>query len=233
VLPNTHLDVKPTLQIKSNARVFALGDVIEWEEPHQAAKTPKHAAVVVSNIVAILHSLDNGVKDPADIRGSMNYTGSLDAILITNGRVSLRSTKDKFQITYACSMMSVSWDTLCEAFWVVHHSGPLDRATAEVQDSESQLSETRYKSDVMKRHSVIIVGFSSPYCFRLKVPYQYKPERSDFQSIDKLRCNCATIFRPYICATGASVYPWCALQLPVDERILASESGNYPRSCLS
>lgn len=86
VLENTRLDVKPTLQLKSSPRVFALGDVIEWPEQHMLAKTGSHAGVVTHNAITILNGLQRG-RDLGAVRGLKNYGGSMEMILITNGQV--------------------------------------------------------------------------------------------------------------------------------------------------
>jgi len=85
VLENTHLHVKPTLQLKSNPRVFALGDVIEWPEQHMLAKTGAHAGVVVPNVIAVLNSLQKS-KGLGSVKGLKNYGGSMEMILVTNGQ---------------------------------------------------------------------------------------------------------------------------------------------------
>lgn len=86
VLENTRLDVKPTLQLKSNPRVFALGDVIEWPEQRMLAKTGPHAGIVTHNVIAILGGLQRG-RDLGTVRGLKNYGGFMEAILVTNGQV--------------------------------------------------------------------------------------------------------------------------------------------------
>jgi NADH dehydrogenase FAD-containing subunit len=86
VLGNTHLDVKPTLQLKSNPRVFALGDVIEWPEQHMLAKAPSHAGVVTPNVIAVLNSLQRS-KSLSAVKGLKNYGGSMEMIGVTNGQV--------------------------------------------------------------------------------------------------------------------------------------------------
>ena len=90
VLENTHLDVKPTLQLKSNPRVFALGDVIEWPEQHMLAKAGSHTGVVIPNVLAVLNGLQRG-KDLGSVKGLKNYGGSAEMILVTNGQVRKKS----------------------------------------------------------------------------------------------------------------------------------------------
>ena len=86
VLENTRLNVRPTLQLKSNPRVFALGDVIEWPEQHMLAKTGAHAGVVTPNVIAVLNSLQRG-QDLGAVKKLKNYGGFMEAISITNGQV--------------------------------------------------------------------------------------------------------------------------------------------------
>ena len=86
VLENTHLDVKPTLQLKSNPRVFALGDVIEWPEQHMVAKVGSHTGVVIPNVLAVLNGLQRG-KELGSVKGLKNYGSSADMIGVTNGQV--------------------------------------------------------------------------------------------------------------------------------------------------
>jgi NADH dehydrogenase FAD-containing subunit len=86
VLENTHLDVKPTLQLKSNPRVFACGDVIEWPEQHMLTKTGPHADVVIPNVISVLNGLQRGAKDLGTVRGLKNYGGFMEMIIVTNGQ---------------------------------------------------------------------------------------------------------------------------------------------------
>ncbi|KAK7687688.1 hypothetical protein QCA50_008904 [Cerrena zonata] len=44
--------VDPTLQVKGHPGVFALGDIIDWEEQKQAAKANTHAGVVAANVLS-------------------------------------------------------------------------------------------------------------------------------------------------------------------------------------
>ncbi|CAL1709321.1 unnamed protein product [Somion occarium] len=46
--------VKPTLEVVNHPSVFALGDIIDWPEQKQAAKTKAHADVVAANIQSYL-----------------------------------------------------------------------------------------------------------------------------------------------------------------------------------
>ncbi|KAF8846044.1 FAD/NAD(P)-binding domain-containing protein [Paxillus ammoniavirescens] len=71
-----YIKVKPTLQLLNNPYIFAAGDVIDWAEQKQAAKTKGHAAVVAANVLTLLE--DKGA--------SSVYGGSPELIVITNGR---------------------------------------------------------------------------------------------------------------------------------------------------
>ena len=73
------INVKPTLQLVDYPRIFAAGDVIEWPEQKQAAKVASHAGVVVRNVLNMLAGKSNAL---------VNYQGSAELIIITNGRVS-------------------------------------------------------------------------------------------------------------------------------------------------
>ncbi|KZV77413.1 FAD/NAD(P)-binding domain-containing protein [Peniophora sp. CONT] len=67
--------VKPTLQLQGHADIFAAGDAIEWDEQKMMAKYPKHADVVVANVVSYLK---NG-------SASRSYAGQSELIVLTNG----------------------------------------------------------------------------------------------------------------------------------------------------
>ncbi|KAG8219520.1 hypothetical protein J3R82DRAFT_470 [Butyriboletus roseoflavus] len=71
------IKVKPTLQLVDYPRIFAAGDVIEWAEQKQAAKVASHAGVVVQNVLNVLAGKSDAL---------MNYQGSAEMIVITNGR---------------------------------------------------------------------------------------------------------------------------------------------------
>jgi len=57
--------------------VFAAGDIVDWPEEKQFGKTVGQAAVVAENIVSYL----------ADKPLRKEYTGSPEAIVLTNGKV--------------------------------------------------------------------------------------------------------------------------------------------------
>jgi len=68
--------VKPTLQLLSHSDIYAAGDVIDWAEQKQAAKTQGHAAVVTANILSDLAG-EKPVKE---------YKGAYELIVVTNGK---------------------------------------------------------------------------------------------------------------------------------------------------
>jgi len=67
--------VRPTLQLADHNDIFAAGDVIEWKEQKQAAKSSVHGLLVGANIQAYL----TGGK-------LKNYKGSTEMIVLTNGK---------------------------------------------------------------------------------------------------------------------------------------------------
>ncbi|KAH7927289.1 FAD/NAD(P)-binding domain-containing protein [Leucogyrophana mollusca] len=71
-----YVKVKPTLQLLAHPDIFAAGDIIEWKEQKQAAKTHGHASVVVANVLAYLSG--KPVTKP--------YKGSFEMMVITNGK---------------------------------------------------------------------------------------------------------------------------------------------------
>jgi apoptosis-inducing factor 2 len=76
ITPSGHLRIKPTLQLASETHIFAAGDVIDWEEQHQAAKTYAHADTITANVQSVLKGEDAKAK----------YKGSLEMILVTVGK---------------------------------------------------------------------------------------------------------------------------------------------------
>lgn len=68
--------VRPTLQLVDHDDIFAAGDVIDWKEQKQSAKSTAHGALVGANIAAFLNK---GKLKP--------YTGATEMIVLTNGKV--------------------------------------------------------------------------------------------------------------------------------------------------
>lgn len=57
--------------------IFAAGDVIDWKEQKQSAKSSAHGVLAAANILAFLN------------KGSLKpYKGATEMIVITNGKVS-------------------------------------------------------------------------------------------------------------------------------------------------
>ena len=79
VTERKHVKVLSTLQLKSHPSIFAVGDIIDWNEQKQAAKTAGHASTIVANVLNLL-----GGSKP-----QKQYKSGPEMILITNGRVSL------------------------------------------------------------------------------------------------------------------------------------------------
>lgn len=73
--------IKPTMQLLNHPSIFALGDIIDWTEQKQAFKLMWHVPVTVGNVVSFL----NGATP------TKTYTGALEMIVITNGKVSQKA----------------------------------------------------------------------------------------------------------------------------------------------
>ncbi|KAF5379373.1 hypothetical protein D9615_006582 [Tricholomella constricta] len=69
------IKIRPTLQLANYDNIFAAGDVIEWKEQKQAAKSSIHGALAGGNIQAFLN---NGAMKP--------YKGTTEMIVVTNGK---------------------------------------------------------------------------------------------------------------------------------------------------
>ncbi|KAG2367790.1 hypothetical protein BDR07DRAFT_1326286 [Suillus spraguei] len=68
--------IKPTMQLLNHPSIFALGDIIDWNEQKQIAKLKWHVPVVVTNVASFL----NGVTP------TKKYAGAPEMIVITNGK---------------------------------------------------------------------------------------------------------------------------------------------------
>ncbi|KAH6916250.1 hypothetical protein BKA70DRAFT_1255135 [Coprinopsis sp. MPI-PUGE-AT-0042] len=72
-----HVKVDPTLQVQGYPRIFAGGDIIDWDEQRQAVKATKgHSPVAVANII----SLTSGMET------RKIYKGSSELIALVVGR---------------------------------------------------------------------------------------------------------------------------------------------------
>lgn len=72
-----YIIVKPTLQLFAHPSIYAAGDVIDWAEQKAAAKVEGHAKVVAANIISAIQG-----KPTVAL-----YKGSLEMIVLTNGKV--------------------------------------------------------------------------------------------------------------------------------------------------
>ncbi|KAJ3755187.1 hypothetical protein EV360DRAFT_73067 [Lentinula raphanica] len=77
---NGTVKVLPTLQLPDHPKIFALGDMIEWDEQKTSAKAQMgHAPVVAKNVELYLKGADLSKE------GKM-YKGSMEMIMVSNGR---------------------------------------------------------------------------------------------------------------------------------------------------
>ncbi|KAH6916251.1 hypothetical protein BKA70DRAFT_1368461 [Coprinopsis sp. MPI-PUGE-AT-0042] len=75
--PSGHVKIKPTLQVQGYPRIFAAGDIIDFDEQKQAAKAMMgHMPIVKANILAL-----TGGSVPSKV-----YRGSTELIVIVTGR---------------------------------------------------------------------------------------------------------------------------------------------------
>lgn len=72
-----YVKVLPTLQLREHPRIFAVGDIIDWDEHKQGVKCAAHVSVLTSNIGSLLENK----------RVKAEYRDSHDAIIISNGKV--------------------------------------------------------------------------------------------------------------------------------------------------
>ncbi|KAJ4000948.1 hypothetical protein F5050DRAFT_1561871 [Lentinula boryana] len=78
--PNGTVKVLPTLQLPSHPNIFAVGDLIEWDEQKTAAKAQMgHAPVVAKNVELYLQGADLS-------KVGKIYKGSMEMIMVSNGR---------------------------------------------------------------------------------------------------------------------------------------------------
>ena len=76
--PRGQIKIENTFRLKTYGNIYAIGDVIDWQEQKQAAKAPKHAQIAAANI---LSQINGGVP-------KKSYSGQPELIVITNGKVS-------------------------------------------------------------------------------------------------------------------------------------------------
>ena len=81
--PRGQIRIEDTFQLKSHSNIYAIGDVVDWDEQKQAAKAPKHAQIAAANI---LSQINGGVA-------KQKYTGQPELIIITNGKVRCCSSR--------------------------------------------------------------------------------------------------------------------------------------------
>lgn len=67
--------------------IYAIGDIIDWDEQKQAAKAKVHGAVVAKNIVNYLAG-----------QPLTTYTGATEMISITNGKVSPLTPEQSYHL---------------------------------------------------------------------------------------------------------------------------------------
>lgn len=84
---NGHLKVRGSLQLDSNPRVFAAGDVTDIAEQHTLMKAGLHASLIAANIVSLLKLpvLTSNTAGEASA-GLKQYTPSSEMLVVTNGK---------------------------------------------------------------------------------------------------------------------------------------------------
>ena len=90
--PRGQIKIENTFQLKSHANIYAIGDVVDWQEQKQAAKAPKHAQIAAANI---LTQINGG--DPKKA-----YSGQPELIIITNGKVRYSFQSSAFHTYSQC-----------------------------------------------------------------------------------------------------------------------------------
>ncbi|KAL4252084.1 FAD/NAD(P)-binding domain superfamily protein [Abortiporus biennis] len=102
--PRGNVKVAPTLEVIGHPGVFALGDIIEWDEQKQAGKAPYHSAVVIDNIFNYLSGQPykeykgtfEGVFIPIGPLGGGGWIDILWGISVGNCIVRFTKSKDLF-----------------------------------------------------------------------------------------------------------------------------------------
>ncbi|KXN88798.1 hypothetical protein AN958_06667 [Leucoagaricus sp. SymC.cos] len=68
--------IEATFQLPGHRNIFVIGDVVDWNEQKQSLKANAHADIAVTNILSLLNGRTSLKK----------YTGSLELLVLTNGR---------------------------------------------------------------------------------------------------------------------------------------------------
>jgi len=123
VLTKTGLvKVEKTLQLSSHPVIFAVGDIVDWDEQKQAAKAIGHAPVVVVNIVNLL----------AGRPVRKEYGGFPEVIAVANGKVG-----EFMSHSCACCFSPVSatteWRIYVHSFPLGNYPGWFRHDTHQVQ----------------------------------------------------------------------------------------------------
>lgn len=63
--------------------IWAIGDIISWEEQHQLKKALAHAAIVAHNILEVINAKETGGTPYLK-----EYKGTIEVIAVTLGPVS-------------------------------------------------------------------------------------------------------------------------------------------------
>ncbi|KAJ4472159.1 hypothetical protein J3R30DRAFT_3798527 [Lentinula aciculospora] len=85
-----HVKILPTFQLPAHPNVFAFGDIIDWKEQKGAAKAAFfHTPKVAKNILSYLKLAESANVSSVDLmasKKSAKYSGSMEMIMITNGK---------------------------------------------------------------------------------------------------------------------------------------------------
>ncbi|KAF6751673.1 hypothetical protein DFP72DRAFT_1135513 [Ephemerocybe angulata] len=76
--PSGHVKVLPTMQLVNHPRIFAAGDIVDWNEQKSARKAFGHAKIVWANLQTLLAA--------PHATNLTTYRGSYEALPLTNGR---------------------------------------------------------------------------------------------------------------------------------------------------
>ena len=111
VTSSGHVKVLPTLQLPAHSNIFAMGDIIDWNEQKQFMKvTGGHAPIVANNVAAYLSG-----------RTLKHYKGSPEIISVTVGKVSSSLGSNVQGLIFARRsyrmVASVIWGCYGESLW--------------------------------------------------------------------------------------------------------------------